>query len=95
MALAGAVGPEAASRSQAEDRWESQGAGYHVGSYAVVVLETTVLVTTGRVSGPLWFDLMGAGSLIVSILVGAEVILRVGSSRRGSQEAFIEGAGNR
>lgn len=48
----------------------------------VVILETIVLVTTGRVSGPLWFDLMGAVSLIVSILVGAEVFLRAGSWRR-------------
>ena len=53
----------------------------------VVVLETTVLVTTGRVSGPLWFDLMGAGSLIVSILVGAEVLLRIVPRWRASQVA--------
>ena len=53
----------------------------------VVVLETTVLVITGRVSGPLWFDLMAAASLIVSILVGAEVLLRVVSWRRASQAA--------
>lgn len=53
----------------------------------VVVLETTVLVTTGRVSGPLWFDLAGAGSLIVSILVGAEVLLRLGSSPRATHAA--------
>jgi hypothetical protein len=46
-----------------------------------VVLETTVLVATGRVSGPLWFDLVAAGSLIVSILVGAEVLLRARLSR--------------
>jgi hypothetical protein len=51
----------------------------------VVVLETTVLVTTGRASGPLWFDLMGAGSLIVSILVGAEVLLRIGTCRCASR----------
>jgi hypothetical protein len=53
----------------------------------VVVLETIVLVTTGRVSGPLWFDLMGAGSLIVSILVGAEVLLRLVPWWRASQAA--------
>ena len=53
----------------------------------VVVVETTVLVATGRVSGPLWFDLMAAGSLIVSILVGAEVLLRLVAWRRASQVA--------
>jgi hypothetical protein len=51
----------------------------------VVVVETTVLVATGRVSGPLWFDLMAAGSLIASILVGAEVLLRLAAWRRASQ----------
>ena len=44
---------------------------------ALVVVETTVLLTTGRLSGPLWFDLVSAGSLIVAILIGAEVFLRV------------------
>ena len=53
----------------------------------VVVLETTVLVATGRVSGPLWFDLMGSGSLMASILVGAEVLLRAGSARRTAPAA--------
>ena len=43
----------------------------------MVVVETTVLVITGRVSGPLWFDLLSAGSLIVAILIGAEVFLRI------------------
>ncbi|MGH9867678.1 MAG: hypothetical protein ACREAA_05880 [Candidatus Polarisedimenticolia bacterium] len=43
---------------------------------SVVVVETTVLVTTGRVAGPLWFDLMGSASLIVSILAAAELCLR-------------------
>lgn len=43
----------------------------------LVVVETTVLVSTGRLSGPLWFDLLSAGSLIVAILIGAEVFLRV------------------
>ena len=53
----------------------------------VVVVETTVLVTTGRVSGPLWFDVMAAGSLIASILVGAEVLLRLAAWRRAPQAA--------
>lgn len=49
---------------------------------SVVVIETIVLVITGRVSGPLWFDLLGSGSLIVSILVGAELFLRLTPWRR-------------
>lgn len=42
----------------------------------VVVLETTVLILRGRVNGPLWFDLMAAGSLIVSVLLAAEILVR-------------------
>ena len=53
----------------------------------VVVLETTVLILTGRVADPLWFDLMGAASLIVSILVGAELLLRLGPWPRESRAA--------
>jgi hypothetical protein len=48
----------------------------------VVVIETSVLVITGRVPGPLWFDLIAAGSLIVSILAGAELWLRIATWRR-------------
>lgn len=44
---------------------------------AMVVVETTVLLRTGRLTGPLWFDLVSAGSLLVAILIGAEVFLRV------------------
>ena len=43
----------------------------------MVVVETTVLIATGRVAGPLWFDLASAGSLIVAILIGAEIYLRM------------------
>ena len=43
----------------------------------LVVVETTVLISTGRVPGPLWFDLISAGSLLVAILIGAEVFLRM------------------
>jgi hypothetical protein len=46
-----------------------------------VAVETTVLIATGRVGGPLWFDLVAAGSLIVSILAGAELVLRTRSWR--------------
>lgn len=43
---------------------------------AVVVVETTTLVVTGRIAGPLWFDLSAAASLLVGIMLGAEVLLR-------------------
>ena len=43
----------------------------------IVVIETIYLVTTGRVGGPLWFDLLGSGSLVAGILVGAELLLRL------------------
>ena len=42
----------------------------------VVVIETTTLVATGRVAGPLWFDILAAASLIAAILLGAELFLR-------------------
>src|SRR5262245_31554755 len=47
---------------------------------AMVVVETTVLIVTGRLAGPLWFDIVSAGSLIVAILVGSEVYLRMSRS---------------
>jgi hypothetical protein len=47
-----------------------------------VVIETTALTLTGRLSGPLWFDLVAAGTLIASILLGAELWLRVRSENR-------------
>ena len=53
----------------------------------VVVVETTALVVTGRVSGPLWFDLLAAGSLIVSILLGAELWRRIAGRLRSSGAA--------
>jgi hypothetical protein len=40
---------------------------------ALVLVETTVLILTDRLLGPLWFDLLASGSLIVGILVGAEL----------------------
>lgn len=36
----------------------------------LVCVETTVLITTGRVAGPLWFDLAAAASLVAAILAG-------------------------
>ena len=42
----------------------------------LVVVETTSLVVTGKVGGPLWFDATAAISLIVAILIGAELVLR-------------------
>ncbi|HEX5708147.1 MAG TPA: hypothetical protein VFX96_12670 [Pyrinomonadaceae bacterium] len=40
----------------------------------MVVIETSYLVATGRVGGPLWFDLMAAGSLVVGIILGASLV---------------------
>lgn len=37
----------------------------------LVVAETTWLVTSGRADGPVWFDALGALSLIVGIQLGA------------------------
>ena len=37
----------------------------------LVVAETTWLVTTGRADGPVWFDALGALSLIAGIQLGA------------------------
>ncbi|MDY7092701.1 MAG: hypothetical protein SX243_06985 [Acidobacteriota bacterium] len=40
---------------------------------ALVVVETTTLVLTHRLPGPLWFDLLASASLIVGIVAGAEL----------------------
>jgi len=54
----------------------------------LVVIETSTLIVTGKVAGPLWFDLLAAASLIVAILLGAELSLRfTRSSGRESAEA--------
>jgi hypothetical protein len=42
----------------------------------LIVVETTALIVTGRTSGPLWFDAVAASSLIVAILLGAELFMR-------------------
>lgn len=54
----------------------------------LVVIETTTLIVTGEVTGPLWFDLLSAASLIVAILLGAELFLRItGATSRESAGA--------
>jgi hypothetical protein len=54
----------------------------------LVVIETSTLIVTGKVVGPLWFDLLAAASLIVAILLGAELTLRfTRSSGHESAEA--------
>jgi len=57
----------------------------------IALIETTVLILTGRVEGPLWFDLMAAGSLLVGILLGAllhrfrfELLHLAGSQRKAN-----------
>lgn len=40
----------------------------------LVAVETSYLVATGRVGGPLWFDLAAAASLVVGILAGASLV---------------------
>ena len=55
---------------------------------SLVVIETTTLIATGEVAGPLWFDVLGGASLIIAILFGAEVFLRLtGATRRQIAEA--------
>ena len=48
---------------------------------AGVVVETTVLLSTGGLSGPLWFDLLAALSLVIGILLGAALFSRLKSKR--------------
>ncbi len=52
----------------------------------LVVVETTVLLSTGGLDGPLWFDLLAALSLIIGILLGAAFFGRL-KSRRTPQAA--------
>lgn len=42
----------------------------------LVVLESTYMIGSGRMPGPLWFDIMAASGLLVGILLGAFVIKR-------------------
>ncbi|MGB5295723.1 MAG: hypothetical protein WBP34_12290 [Thermoanaerobaculia bacterium] len=43
----------------------------------LVVIETTYLLAAGKIAGPLWFDLLGSGSLVAGILLGAEFLIRL------------------
>ncbi len=43
----------------------------------LVVIEMTGLTVTGKLAGPLWFDYLAAASLIVAIVLGAELFLRI------------------
>lgn len=53
--------------------------------------ETTFLYVTEVTAGPLWFDIVSGGSLIVGVLVGAFAFLRLGpeSRRHGKAEPSI------
>ena len=42
----------------------------------LVVTETVVTTLDGTLTGPLWFDLMSSGSLIVGIFLGAALFMR-------------------
>lgn len=42
----------------------------------LIVIETTTLVLTGKVAGPLWFDVVAALSLIAAVLLGGELLLQ-------------------
>lgn len=43
---------------------------------AFVSVETTTLIVSGEAGGPLWFDIMAGGSLIVGIFAGVILFLR-------------------
>ncbi len=40
-----------------------------------MVAETTTLIVTSRVAGPLWFDILAAALLIGAALLGAELFM--------------------
>jgi hypothetical protein len=42
----------------------------------LVVLESTYMISAGRMPGPIWFDVMASGSLLFGILLGAFVVQR-------------------
>ena len=46
----------------------------------LVVLETTYMILANRLDGPLWFDVMASGSLVIGILAGAWVVQRLKQS---------------
>ena len=43
----------------------------------LVVLETTYLMLTAGLEGPLWFDILGPGTHVIGLLLGAYAIRRV------------------
>lgn len=48
----------------------------------IVVVETAVLFATGKLAGPVWFDVAAAASLLVAIMLGAELVVRWTTSAR-------------
>ena len=44
---------------------------------ALICVETTLLYSTGRVTGPLWFELLAGASLIAGTIVGAWLALHM------------------
>jgi hypothetical protein len=48
-----------------------------LGICGLVMLETTYMISTNQLDGPLWFDVMAAGSLVLGILVGVFVVQRL------------------
>lgn len=55
--------------------WIAAGHGHGPGLVmcAVVAVETSVLLASGKLAGPLWFDLAAAASLVVAILLGVRL----------------------
>jgi hypothetical protein len=42
----------------------------------LIVVETTTLIVTGKLTDPLWFDALAALSLLAAVLLGGELWLR-------------------
>lgn len=54
-----------------------RGGGIAAGVMCILVaVETIALTVTGKLDGPLWFDVLASGSLIVGILLGAGLYRR-------------------
>ncbi len=54
---------------------------------AFVSVETTTLIVSGEAGGPLWFDIMAGGSLIVGIFAGVILFLRWKRTSGGATSA--------
>lgn len=50
--------------------------------------ETTFLFVTEVTAGPLWFDIVSGGSLVVGVIIGAFIFTRLGST--STQEGKAE-----